>query len=68
MAQPPGVRQSFPASDADRGRRLDLFLAARLPSLTRSRIQQLIEQGKAGIERNSPHLRWSKLWRRVRHA
>ena len=53
MAQPPGGRQSFPASDADRGQRLDLFLAARLPSLTRSRIQQLIEQGKAGIDPDS---------------
>ena len=44
------MRQSFPAHESDRGQRLDLFLAARLPSLTRSRIQQLIRQGKAGIE------------------
>lgn len=44
------MRQSFPASDSDRGERLDRFLAARLPALTRSRIQQLIQQGKAGIE------------------
>jgi 23S rRNA pseudouridine1911/1915/1917 synthase len=46
----PAVRQSFPVNDSDRGQRLDLFLAARLPALTRSRIQHLIEQGKAGIE------------------
>ena len=44
------MRQSFPANESDRGQRLDLFLAARLPSLTRSRIQRLIRQGKAGIE------------------
>jgi len=47
---PSAVRQSFLANEPDRGQRLDLFLAARLPSLTRSRIQQLIQQGKAGIE------------------
>ena len=49
MALPPSGRQTFPAGESDRGRRLDLFLAARLPSLTRSRIQQLIRLGKAGI-------------------
>ncbi len=52
MSLPPAARQTFPASESDRGRRLDVFLAARLPTLTRSRIQQLIEQGKAGIERD----------------
>jgi len=45
------ARQSFRASESDRGQRLDVFLAARLPSLTRSRIQQLIEKGRAGIDR-----------------
>ena len=44
------LRQTFSASESDRGERLDLFLAARLPLLTRSRIQQLIHAGKAGIE------------------
>ena len=48
-----GARQSFPASESDRGQRLDVFLAARVPSLTRSRIQQLIEQSKAGIGSDS---------------
>ena len=43
-------RQILLASESDRGRRLDIFLAERLPSLSRSRIQQLIHQGKAGIE------------------
>ena len=44
------MRQIFPAREPDSGERLDRFLAARIPELTRSRIQQLIEQGKAGIE------------------
>ena len=43
-------RQSFPATEADRGRRLDLFLRERLPDLSRSRIQQLLERGKVGLE------------------
>ena len=48
---PPGANgQSFPATEADRGRRLDLFLRERLPDLSRSRIQQLLERGKVGIE------------------
>ena len=53
MAQSRDGRQSFPASESDRGQRLDVFLAARIPSLTRSRIRQLIEQGKAGIRSDS---------------
>ncbi len=53
MAQSRDGRQSFPAGESDRRQRLDVFLAARVPSLTRSRIQQLIEQGKAGIESGS---------------
>jgi 23S rRNA pseudouridine1911/1915/1917 synthase len=39
------VLQRFPVTDSDRGRRLDLFLAERLPELSRSRIQQLLAQG-----------------------
>jgi 23S rRNA pseudouridine1911/1915/1917 synthase len=48
-----GARQSFSASESDRGERLDVFLTARIPSLTRSRIRQLIEQGKAGVHSES---------------
>ncbi|MBI2816656.1 MAG: RluA family pseudouridine synthase [Acidobacteria bacterium] len=43
------VRQSFPAAESDRGKRLDAFLAERLPELSRSRIQQLVRGGKAGV-------------------
>ena len=46
----PGARQSFPATESDRGRRLDHFLAERLPALSRSRIQQLLRNGKVGLE------------------
>jgi len=42
-------RQSFPATEADRGCRLDLFLRERLPDLSRSRIQQLLERGKVNV-------------------
>ncbi len=50
--RPPGhaVRQNFPAADSDRGKRLDVFLAERLPELSRSRIQELLRGGKAGLE------------------
>jgi len=44
------VRQSFLAADSDRGKRLDVFLAERFPDLSRSRIQQLLRDGKAGVE------------------
>jgi 23S rRNA pseudouridine1911/1915/1917 synthase len=53
MAFPSGARQSFPARESERGQRLDVFLTARVPSLTRSRIRQLIEQGKVGVEQDS---------------
>ena len=41
----PAGRQAFTAGPADAGERLDRFLAARLPGLTRSRIKALIEEG-----------------------
>ncbi len=41
----PAGRQTFTAGPGDAGERLDRFLAARLPGLTRSRIKALIEQG-----------------------
>jgi 23S rRNA pseudouridine1911/1915/1917 synthase len=44
------VRQTFVSSDTDRNRRLDLFLAERLPELSRSRIQQLIASGKVALQ------------------
>jgi len=47
------VRQSFLADDSDRGKRLDVFLAARLPELSRARVQELLRAGKAGLEGTS---------------
>jgi 23S rRNA pseudouridine1911/1915/1917 synthase len=38
--------QSFDAVEEDAGLRLDHFLVARLPEISRVRVQQLIEQGK----------------------
>jgi 23S rRNA pseudouridine1911/1915/1917 synthase len=46
-------RQVFPAGEADRGKRLDVFLSERLPELSRSRIQELLRGGKAGVEPGS---------------
>jgi 23S rRNA pseudouridine1911/1915/1917 synthase len=45
------VRKRLTISDADRGRRLDLFLAAKLPELSRSRIQQLLAAGRVSVEK-----------------
>ncbi|MCH8267868.1 MAG: RluA family pseudouridine synthase [Acidobacteria bacterium] len=50
LSPSPGARQSFPATESDRGRRLDQFLAERLPALSRSRIQQLLRNGNVGLE------------------
>jgi 23S rRNA pseudouridine1911/1915/1917 synthase len=44
------VRHSFPVSDQDRGRRLDLFLAEKLPDLSRSRIKQLLDAGNVSLD------------------
>jgi len=40
------MRQTFTATEQDRGRRLDLFLAANLPELSRSRVRQLLDSGR----------------------
>jgi 23S rRNA pseudouridine1911/1915/1917 synthase len=39
----------FIASAEDAGRRLDLYLASRLPDLSRTRIQELIDQGRVHV-------------------
>lgn len=41
----PGTPHTIEASDSERGQRLDRVLVARLPHLSRSRIQQLLEAG-----------------------
>ncbi len=48
-ADGPPRRERFVASEADAGRRLDRFLAARLPALSRTYIQRLIREGHVEI-------------------
>ena len=43
------VSRRFTASAEDAGRRLDLYVASRLPDLSRTRIQELIDQGHVRI-------------------
>jgi 23S rRNA pseudouridine1911/1915/1917 synthase len=43
------VLRRFTASAEDVGRRLDLYLASRLPDLSRTRIQELIDQGRVRV-------------------
>ena len=42
---------AFPVTSADAGQRLDRFLAAHLPALSRSQIQRLIEDGHVTLSR-----------------
>jgi 23S rRNA pseudouridine1911/1915/1917 synthase len=44
----------FTVSASDAGRRLDQYLAAQLPELSRTRIQELIDEGHARISGRSP--------------
>jgi 23S rRNA pseudouridine1911/1915/1917 synthase len=44
------VRKKYSISNADRGQRLDIYLSAKLPSLSRSRIQQLLSTGRVSLE------------------
>jgi 23S rRNA pseudouridine1911/1915/1917 synthase len=43
------VQKTFLVPDSDRNRRLDLFLAEKLPELSRSRIQHLIADGRVTL-------------------
>jgi 23S rRNA pseudouridine1911/1915/1917 synthase len=43
------VSRRFTASAEDAGRRLDLYIASRLPDLSRTRVQELIDQGHVRI-------------------
>lgn len=43
------VLRRFTASSEDVGRRLDLYLASLLPDLSRTRIQELIDQGRVRV-------------------
>ena len=58
------MQKQFTASEEDRGRRLDIFLAENLPELSRSRIQRLLAAGKVTLHTPSgesppPHLQRS---------
>ena len=50
MAESPTTRQKLTSASGDSGRRLDLFLAQRLPELSRTRIQELIRQGNVRVD------------------
>jgi 23S rRNA pseudouridine1911/1915/1917 synthase len=54
MAGPAPRTYTFTATPADDGSRLDQFLAARLPDLSRSRVQQLIRDGHVTVSRGRP--------------
>ncbi len=45
MPETPASQQQLIAASGDAGRRLDLFLAERVPQLSRTRIQELIREG-----------------------
>jgi 23S rRNA pseudouridine1911/1915/1917 synthase len=44
----------FTVSAEDAGRRLDLYLASRLPELSRTRVHELIDQGHVRVAERSP--------------
>ena len=48
------MRRSYPVTESDRGRRLDVFLTENLPELSRSRIQQLLAQGSVTLAGVAP--------------
>ena len=48
-AETQAASRRFTVSAEDAGRRLDLYLASRLPDLSRTRIQELIEEGRVRV-------------------
>jgi 23S rRNA pseudouridine1911/1915/1917 synthase len=50
MAKPSPTQQKLTAASGDAGRRLDLLLAERAPSLSRTRIQELIREGNVRVD------------------
>src|SRR3977135_1971243 len=50
MPQNAATRQKFTSTSGDAGRRLDLFLAQRVPELSRTRIQELIREGNVRVD------------------
>src|SRR6202140_3269860 len=50
MRENPTTQQKLTAASGDAGRRLDLFLAERVPELSRTRIQELIREGHVRVD------------------
>ena len=50
MPEKSTATQNLIVSAGDAGRRLDLFIAERIPSLSRTRIQELIREGRVRVE------------------
>src|ERR1700719_2936843 len=50
MTENPATRQKLVSASRDSGRRLDLFLAERVPELSRTRIQELIRDGNVRVD------------------
>ena len=53
-AENPFAPRRLIASAEDAGRRLDLYLASRLPELSRTRIQELIDEGRVRVGERLP--------------
>jgi 23S rRNA pseudouridine1911/1915/1917 synthase len=54
VAGRPGAHHTFTVETAAEGRRLDVFLADRLPGLSRARLQALIEDGLVTVRPRTP--------------
>ncbi len=52
MVDSPATQQNLTSASTDAGRRLDLFLAERVPELSRTRIQELTREGKVRVNGN----------------
>jgi 23S rRNA pseudouridine1911/1915/1917 synthase len=50
MPENPATRQELTAASGDAGRRLDLFVAQRVPELSRTRIQELIREWNVRVD------------------
>src|ERR1035437_3626521 len=50
MSENPTAQQKLIAAAGDAGRRLDLFVAERIPALSRTRIQELVREGKVRVD------------------
>ena len=50
MPETPTSQQQLTASSGDSGRRLDLYLAERVPALSRTRIQELIREANVHVD------------------